>query len=124
MHLNGMACLFTLVQGPSTSACHSKHHDTQLYDLVLLTSTPFRTKTLNPAATEPRVKAADVLICIGSYPVLINDIYDGHQFAFMGTEGDVGDAADFDEALEHLVKTGNAIKVTEICYRPSFIYDT
>lgn len=31
----------------------------------------------------------------------------------MGTEGDVGDAADFDEALEHLLETRNTIRLAE-----------
>ena len=37
-----------------------------------------------------------------SYPVLVDDIYDGHQLAGMGSERDVGNAADLDEAFEHL----------------------
>ena len=37
-----------------------------------------------------------------TYPVLVNDIDDCHQFTLMGPEGNVGDAADLNVALEHL----------------------
>lgn len=41
-----------------------------------------------------------------THPVLVNNIYDGHQLASMGSKRDVGDTADLNEALEHLWGTG------------------
>ena len=38
-------------------------------------------------------------------PVLVDDIYDGHQLAGMGSEREVGNTADLNEAFEHLRKT-------------------
>ena len=37
-----------------------------------------------------------------THPVLINDIYNGHQLASMGSKRDVGNAANFNKAFEHL----------------------
>lgn len=44
-----------------------------------------------------------------TYPVLVNDIYDCHQFSLMGPEGNVGDAADLNVALEHLEDTNESV---------------
>lgn len=35
---------------------------------------------------------------------MVDDIYNGHQLASMGSKGDVGNATDLDEAFEHLKK--------------------
>lgn len=37
-----------------------------------------------------------------TYPVLVNDIYNRHQFPLMRSECNEGNAANFDEALEYL----------------------
>ena len=36
------------------------------------------------------------------YPVLVDDINDGNQFALVGSKRNVGDAANLNKALEHL----------------------
>ena len=41
---------------------------------------------------------------MSTHPILIDDIYDGHQFASMGSERDVGNTANLNKALEHLRK--------------------
>lgn len=38
------------------------------------------------------------------YPVLVNDIYDGHQLACVGSKSHVGHPANLDVALENLQK--------------------
>lgn len=37
-----------------------------------------------------------------TYPILVDDIYNGHQLASMGSKRYVDNAADLDEAFEHL----------------------
>ena len=37
-----------------------------------------------------------------AYPVLVDDINDGHQFALVGSKCNVGDAANLNITLEHL----------------------
>lgn len=37
-----------------------------------------------------------------TYPILVDDIYNCHQLASMGSKRDVGNAADLDKAFEHL----------------------
>lgn len=81
MHLKGIACLFTPVHGPSTRACKYTGRHEQLLRLISPLPPPKST-----------------------HPVLIDDIYDRHQFASMGSERDVGDTANLNEALEHLEK--------------------
>jgi len=39
---------------------------------------------------------------LSAYPVLVDDIHNGHQLASMRPEGDEGNPADLDEAFEHL----------------------
>lgn len=40
-----------------------------------------------------------------TYPILVDDIDDDHQLASMGSERDVGYAADLNETFEHLDRT-------------------
>lgn len=37
-----------------------------------------------------------------AYPVLVNDIHNGHQLASMRSEGNEGNSANLDKAFEHL----------------------
>lgn len=37
-----------------------------------------------------------------THPILVDDIYNGHQLASMGSERDKGNTADLNEAFEHL----------------------
>lgn len=37
-----------------------------------------------------------------AYPILVNNIHDGHQLASMRPEGNEGNPANLDEAFEHL----------------------
>lgn len=52
-----------------------------------------------------------------AYSVLVDDIYDGHQLASMGSERDVGNTADLNEAFEHLKDTRDlqVIKIVKQC---------
>lgn len=41
---------------------------------------------------------------------MVDDIYDGHQLASMGSERDVGNTADLNEAFEHLTDRNLQVK--------------
>lgn len=76
-----MACLLTSVHGPSTRAWR-RARSTHLKSRV----------KVRASATGPQT----------TYSVLVDDIYNGHQLASMGSKRYVGNATDLDEAFEHL----------------------
>lgn len=90
MHLKGMDCLFTPVQGPSTRAWKSQRNSQHHRDKAEAALSD----NVTPPATD-------------THPVLVDDIHDGHQLASMGSERDVGNTADLNEAFEHLGKTAD-----------------
>lgn len=86
--MKGIDCLFTPVQGPSTRAW--KAHSRRAFN--------------TPNESKSRFHTDQSTVPIRTYPILIDDIYDGHQFASMGSERDVGNTANLNKTLEHLRK--------------------
>ena len=61
-------------------------------------------KTINILKSKARAGTDQSSFSHNAHPILVDDIYDGHQLASMGSERDVGNTADLNEALEHLEK--------------------
>lgn len=49
-----------------------------------------------------------------THSVLVDDIYNGHQLASMGSERDVGYTANLNEAFEHLRQIRTVLEMTEM----------
>lgn len=96
MHLKGMDCLLTPVQGPSTRA-----------------QKPQKTVHINKSNVGAHTDLPAIIQ--STHSVLVNDIHDGHQLASMGSERDVGHTADLNEALEHLEQKKRAEHCSSEC---------
>lgn len=54
---------------------------------------------------ESKLKITSAGCRTSTHPILVDDIYNGHQLASMGSEREVGNTANLNEAFEHLNKT-------------------
>lgn len=87
------------------------------YQLLIYLKTKFLLKSICTALAHQlllRQKGGNPGTALTTYPVLVNNIHDGHQFASMWPEGDEGNSADLHEALEHLGQHAGMEEWTEL----------
>lgn len=61
-----------------------------------------RQETIKYQLVKSRANTDRSSVLQSTHPILVDDIYNGHQLASMGSERDKGNTADLNEAFEHL----------------------